>query len=441
MPLSQPAAMIGNPSQAEGTWSTRTLGDCIVVNEPTYSSKYDWRFINYLETGNITENRISSIKPLTVGQDKIPSRAKRIIIPGDIVYSTVRPVQRHYGIIHSPPPNFLASTGFAVIRGKPEIACTDFVYWYMVQDQIVEHLQSIAEQNTSAYPAINPSDIESLEIQLPPIPEQQAVADVLNAFDTKIELNRQMNQALAEIVATLFKSWFIDFYPIRAKIDGRWQRGQSLPSLPEEAYDVFPQEFVTTGRQRLPTGWRHRPLKESYDLTMGQSPPGSTYNSDGDGLPFFQGSTDFGQRYPTTRRYCTAPTRIAAQDDTLVSVRAPVGTINMAWERCCIGRGVAAVRHKSGSRSFTYHSLLALHDALQEFEQAGTVFGAINKTEFESLQVLSPPTAIIEYFESCVWHLDQGIRANNSNSAFLAQQRDALLPKLVSGELSLADAH
>ena len=90
---------------------------------------------------------------------------------------------------------------------------------------------------------------------------------------------------------------------------------------------------------------------------MGQSPPGNTYNEVGEGVPFYQGRTDFKFRFPTRRIYCTAPTRFANEGDTLVSVRAPVGDVNMAAERCAVGRGVAAIRHKSGSRSFTYYAM------------------------------------------------------------------------------------
>jgi type I restriction enzyme S subunit len=119
---------------------------------------------------------------------------------------------------------------------------------------------------------------------------------------------------------------------------------------------------------------------EGFNLTMGQSPPGDTYNEEGNGLPFYQGRTDFGFRFPIRRIYRTAPTRYAKPGDTLVSVRAPVGDINMANEECCIGQGVAAVRHKSGATSFTYHLMANLYPDFARFEAEGTVFGSINKT-------------------------------------------------------------
>lgn len=193
------------------------LGDYIVVNDATYSQKEAWRQINYLDTGNITENRISEFQHLIVGKDKIPSRARRKVQPGDIVYSMVRPNQRHYGLLKELPEKLLVSTGFAVIRGKEGLACTEFIYWFLAQDRIVKQLHTIAEHSTSAYPSIRPKDIEELKLNLPPLPEQRAIAHILGTLDDKIELNRRMNETLEEMAQALFKSWFVDFDPVHAK--------------------------------------------------------------------------------------------------------------------------------------------------------------------------------------------------------------------------------
>ena len=201
----------------DGMWHTTTLGDCIVINNSTYSPKEEWLFVNYLDTGNITENRMFEIQHLVVGKDKIPSRARRKAQPGDIVYSTVRPNQKHFGLLKKVPENFLASTGFSVIRGKDGFACTDFIYWFLTQDYIVEQLQTIAEQSTSAYPSIRSTDIECLSLYLPPISEQRAIAHILGTLDDKIDLNRRMNETLEAMAQALFKSWFVDFDPVHAK--------------------------------------------------------------------------------------------------------------------------------------------------------------------------------------------------------------------------------
>ena len=273
--------------------------------------------------------------------------------------------------------------------------------------------------------------ITELQVPLPPKPEQNAVAEILGTLDDKIELNRRMNETLEAMARAIFKDWFVDFGPTRAKADSR------TPYLATELWELFPDGFNDEG---VPAQWRFRTFGNCFHLTMGQSPPGSTYNDNGEGLPFFQGRTDFGFRYPKNRRYCTAPTRIADCDDTLVSVRAPVGDINMAWEECCIGRGVAALRHKSRARSFTYYSAWAIQQDLRQYEKTGTVFGAINKKQFETLNVLEPTPKLVELFERYVGPLDDRIRKNVAENETLAQTRDLLLPKLMAGKIRFCKA-
>ena len=291
--------------------------------------------------------------------------------------------------------------------------------------------------NGSALPYLAVDDIYSLELQLPPMADQRRIAQILGALDDKIELNRRMNETLDAMCRALFHSWFVDFDPVRAKLDGRWRRGESLPGLPADRYDRFPDHLVSSELGDIPEGWAVKPLKDCYRLTMGQSPPGSTYNEDGDGLPFFQGNADFGFRYPSNRRYCNAPTRTAKPDDTLVSVRAPVGAINMAWEHCCIGRGLAALRHKSGSSSFTYYAVQAMQREIQQYENTGTVFGSINKQQFETLLVLEPPADVIVAFQNLVKDENMRIRQNVAASRTLADLRDGLLTKLVNGDIRI----
>ena len=287
----------------------------------------------------------------------------------------------------------------------------------------------------STFPNVSASQIAAIPYPYLGLQEQRAIAHVLGTLDDKIELNRRMNETLEAMARALFKSWFVDFEPVRAKMEGRWRRGESLPGLPADLYDLFPERLAPSELGEVPEGWGVRRLGECYNLTMGQSPPGKTYNESGEGMPFFQGRTDFGFRYPENRRYCTAPKRFAAPDDTLVSVRAPVGDINMAWERCCIGRGVAALRHKSGCSSYTYYAASVMQSELEQYEHTGTVFGAINKTQFEELQVVEPTPQLVALFESLTLKWDKRIRENMSESRALAAQRDVLLPRLVSGRV------
>ena len=323
----------------------------------------------------------------------------------------------------------------AIIRPDPDILDPGYLRYYLVMPEVQATLLSWAGSGGTRN-ALTKKMIESFSVRAPKhTEEQRAIAHVLGTLDDKIELNRRMNETLEAMARALFKSWFVDFEPVRAKMEGRWRRGESLPGLPADLYDLFPERLAPSELGEIPEGWEVRRLGECYNLTMGQSPPGKTYNDDGEGMPFFQGRTDFGFRYPANRRYCTAPKRLAEAHDTLVSVRAPVGDINMAWEECCIGRGVSALRHKSGSVSFTYCSMRALQPALREYEQTGTVFGAINKNQFEALPIVEPPRYLVDAFETVALDWDKQIRLNVSESRSLTAQRDALLPRLVSGEV------
>lgn len=265
---------------------------------------------------------------------------------------------------------------------------------------------------------------------------------LMSALDGKIELNRRMNETLEAMARAIFKDWFVDFGPTRAKMAMRGEDPQKentarAPYLAPDLWSLFPDRLDDKGK---PEGWGASTVGAEFNLTMGQSPPGDTYNENGEGLPFFQGRTDFGFRYPVRRKFCSAPSRVAQQDDTLVSVRAPVGDLNMAWEKCCIGRGVAAVRHGSGSRGYTYYALLSIQSALERFEHTGTVFGAINKVQFEKLQVPDPSRTAIAAFEDVVGGIDDRIRLNTIESATVSRMRDLLLPKLMSGEVRVKNA-
>jgi type I restriction enzyme S subunit len=180
-------------------------------------------------------------------------------------------------------------------------------------------------------------------------------------------------------------------------------------------------------------------LSDIAFITMGQSPSGSSYNETHDGEVFYQGRTDFGVRFPTRRLFTSEPKRIADEGDILLSVRAPVGDLNIATERCCIGRGLSALRSKEGNQSYLFYTLLSIEDQLNLFNSEGTVFGAINKDSLGNLAIKIHPLEKIRVFESTVQPLDNLIRSNYFEVCKLQLLRDSLLPKLMSGEIDVSD--
>jgi type I restriction enzyme S subunit len=238
----------------KANWQTVRLGDIILTNISSYSEKNNWEYIDYLDTGNITENKINAIQRLYPNQDKLPSRARRKVQKNDIIYSTVRSIQKHYGLTKEIYPNLLVSTGFTTITPSPQVD-SGFIYYYLTQDDIITHLQNIAEQSVSTYPSIRPSDIEDLQLALPPLPIQRSIAATLSCLDDKIELNNRINANLEAQAQAIFKSWFVDFEPFR---DG---------------------EFVDSELGKIPKGWKVSRLSEYINVKDGtHDTPKSTKN-------------------------------------------------------------------------------------------------------------------------------------------------------------------
>lgn len=385
-------------------WKECKLGDICKSNIHSYSEKDNWSFVNYLDTGNITENKISDIQFIDLSSESLPSRARRKVQLNDIIYSTVRPNQKHFGIIKNQPENFLVSTGFAVLHINKTIADPNFIFYNLIQNENTESLHAIAEQTTSAYPAIKPSDIENLSIKLPPLPTQQKIAAILSSLDDKIELNNKINTNLEQQAQALFKNWFVDFEPFGGK---------------------------------MPEGWKVGKLSDIAEITMGQSPDGKSYNENGIGTVFYQGRAEFGTRFPTRRLFTTEPKRIAKTFDTLMSVRAPVGDLNIANEDCCIGRGLAAIHSKDRHQSFVHYTVVFLRPQLDVFNGEGTVFGCINRDALNNMEVIIPSKTDLDKFEQIVSTFDIEIFNRSEENDRLKNIRDGLLPKLMNGEIEV----
>lgn len=187
--------------------------------------------------------------------------------------------------------------------------------------------------------------------------------------------------------------------------------------------------------------WREGVLSDVADITMGQSPSGSSYNEDGNGTIFFQGRAEFGFRFPTVRLFTTEPKRMACTNDTLMSVRAPVGDLNVAYTDCCIGRGLASIRSKTNHQSFVHYTMFALRKQLDVFNGEGTVFGSINRNALNEIPIIIPSNDKLDEFEEIVSQMDAKIRNNYAEICHLEQLRDSLLPKLMSGEIDISIAN
>ena len=230
--------------------------------------------------------------------------------------------------------------------------------------------------------------------------KQKAIACFLSNLDRKIKINVEINNNLGQQAQAIYQQMFID---------------------------------------NASSDWTEGTLSNIADITMGQSPSGSSYNEVGNGTIFFQGRAEFGFRFPTVRLYTTEPKRMACANDTLMSVRAPVGDLNVAHTDCCIGRGLAAIHSKNNHQSFVLYTMFSLKKQLDVFNGEGTVFGSINRNSLNEIPLLIPSSEKLDEFEALVAPIDAAIRNNYDKICRLEQLRDSLLPKLMSGELDVSN--
>ena len=206
-------------------------------------------------------------------------------------------------------------------------------------------------------------------------------------------------------------------------------------NLEEQAQAIYSKMFIEKANPNWPTG----KLSNIANITMGQSPKGDTYNEHGIGTVFFQGRAEFGFRFPQRRLYTTNPKRMAQVNDVLLSVRAPVGDLNVAFEPCCIGRGLSAIHSKDNHQSFVLYTVFSLRHKLDMFNGEGTVFGSINRDSLNSMEIILPPMDVVDQFENTVSPMDFTIRNNFKEISRLEKIRDNLLPLLLSGELDVSE--
>lgn len=385
-------------------WKECKLGDICKSNIHSYSEKDNWSFVNYLDTGNITENKISDIQFIDLSSESLPSRARRKVQLNDIIYSTVRPNQKHFGIIKNKPENFLVSTGFAVLHTNKTIADPNFIFYNLIQNENTESLHAIAEQTTSAYPAIKPSDIENLSIKLPPLPTQQKIAAILSSLDDKIELNNKINTNLEQQAQALFKNWFVDFEPFGGKMPEGWKEAD-IYSIANIIYgSPFASKLFNTEKNGKPI-IRIRDLKDQHsdvytpeerDDAYLIQPKDIVVGMDGEFRPYIWGSEP--------------------------------GWLN---QRVCVFEN-----KRPKGKAFLFFSIKPLLDVVEKTQVATTVIH-IGKKDFDKFQITLPTEDILDKFDELTDPILDQIVANRLENRRLAELRDTLLPKLMNGEIEV----
>lgn len=265
-----------------------------------------------------------------------------------------------------------------------------------------------------------------LKLYLPDYKQQVAIGDLLFKIEQKIQLNNKINDNLMHQLQLYFDYWFNQFeFP--DKNGNPYRQSGGLMNADSKSSRI------------IPCGWRIGSLSEIADIVMGQSPSGDSYNESAYGMVFYQGSTDFGDIYPTTRLYTTQPCRMANINDTLLSVRAPVGTINIAFEECCIGRGLSAICGKNGNATFIRYLLKSNSWFFDNINNSGTTFGSITKDVLFEMPVIIPTSEIISKFEDITALFEGTIHENERQNRELTVIRNWLLPILMNGQATIED--
>ncbi len=400
-------------------WKQVRLVDLALINAKSISGKYPYEEIEYIDTSSITRNEFSPLQRLKLID--APSRAKRIVQHGDTIISTVRPIQRHFGFIRNPKANTIASTGFAVIT--PRSVNPEFLYYYLSQDSITNYLNGIAETSTTTFPAFRPEVLSDLEMVIPSDEKvQRRIAEILSTLDDKIELNRQTNATLESIAQAIFKEWFVDF---------------NFPGATGE--------MVESELGMIPKGWRVGKLGNEGDFKNGVN---YSRNEIGDSEFYIVNVRDVTEskfieknrlnkiRIDRKKAY---PYLLESDDILIVRSASPGETAILLQPESGIIYSGFTIRFRLINKNyflylfFIYQNIKNILNNLAN----GTTLKNVNQEMLKAYQVVIPDEKVIIAFNHQIKSIYEIIQNNNKEIATLAAIRDALLPKLMNGEIEV----
>lgn len=385
-------------------WRESKIGSLIKMNPETMNAKSNFAYIQYLDTGNIYKGKINEITRIDLTNEKPPSRAKRIVRNDDIIYSTVRPANEHYGIIKRTIENLIVSTGFAVLRTDKKKIDNMFLYYFLTLRDNIDYLSNIAEDSTSAYPAITPQVIEDLDIMYPEVQEQHAIAEVLSSLDDKIDLLSRQNKTLEALASTYFRQWFI-----------------------EEANDE----------------WEEKQLNKIGKIVCGKTPSTKVTQYFGGNIPFIKIPDMHNKVYVFDANETLSELGARSQANKTippfsinVSCIATVGLVTMNVYHSQTNQQInTVIPFEDTTRYFLFLFLKCYYEELQALGSGGTMTLNINTTLFGEITLAIPPNNLLKKFNDIVAPLFEKIHGNAKQINTLQKLRDTLLPKLISGEV------
>lgn len=431
-------------------WINVKVSDIANINAKTISKNYAFDKIQYLDVSSTDQGRILGYQNFNLRE--APSRAKRILSNNDIVISSVRPNLKHYAFINNPDQNAVASTGYVVISAKNNICDPRFLYYTLTTQNFTDFLTRVAEGHTSTYPSFNPDIIENAIIRIPKsIDLQKKISVFLGTIDDKIDLNNQMNETLESMAKAIFKEWFIDFGPVRAKAEGRRPFG-----MDDETAALFPDSFEDSELGPIPKGWKEFSAGELFDVIKGAS-----YRSDelqesrtalvtlksfkrGGGYRL-DGLKPYIGQYKSEQEVSPGEIVLSFTDVTQTAdiIGRPAIVIeDKRFDRLIASLDVGIVRKKSDkiSNEFIYFLLDDLNFTTHAKSfTSGTTVLHLSKEVVKKFKFILPPLSLIKIFSQNINLILEQKRINIQENISLEEIKNLLLPKLISGEISLSN--
>ncbi len=419
-------------------WATVTVGEVAdSISETHKRSKDRLIFLNTsdVSNGEIVHSIYSEVRTW-------PGQAKKSIMREDILMSEIRPANGRWAYVDSDAEDYVVSTKLMVIRSRKDKVVPRFLYHFLTCSQTTHWLQHLAESRSGTFPQITFDQISELEIALPPLRTQVQIAGFLDAISHKIKLNRKMNETLEAIAKALFKSWFVDFDPVRAKSEGR------DTGLPSHIADLFPDSFEDSDLGEIPRGWTVGSLLEQAQLLSGGTPRTDRPEYWHGSIPWASAKdvSQCGSCYLiSTERAITklglenSATQIIPAFSTVVVARgATTGRLTLFGTDIAMNQTCYALRSTLECNFALYCKARQVMDNLVQTAH-GSVFDTITTSTFQASRVVLAPQDVIHRFEHMSEPLFRQILTKEHESKSLATLRDTLLPKLISGELRVND--
>ena len=419
----------------------KTLGDvCENVSKPFDFSNH--QKVVFVNTGDVLDGKF--LHKNYSEKEGLPGQAKKAIQREDILFSEIRPINKRFAFVDEECDEYVVSTKFMVLRTNDNVI-PKYLYCYLKCDTTLKNLQREAESRSGTFPQITFDAISYFSIPIPTKKEQERISAFIDNIEKQIELNQRSNETLEEIAKTLFKSWFIDFDPVRAKAEG------SSTGLSKEISDLFPDSFEDSELGQIPEGFKVDSVDNQYDISIGKTPPRKEpqwFSENRQDIPWasIKDMGDAGVYINKTSEFLTNEAiekfniRVIPKNNVILSFKLTVGRASILQKDMCTNEAIAHFVPKDNdlSKVFTYCLLKSIR--YESLSSTSSIATAVNSKIIKAMKCIFPSKALLIAFNEFCHPIYKKIETNTNEIETLLSLRDALLPKLISGELKIPSA-